>query len=51
MQSKLGSQVFTSFAAANASYMDGVPWLEAGGLGSVVVPTGDWKRPVQPLGL
>lgn len=51
MQGELGSWVFTSFAAANACYVDGVPWLEAGGLGSVVVPTGDWKHPVQPLGL
>lgn len=29
MQGELGSRVFTSFAAAKASYMDGVPWLEA----------------------
>lgn len=42
---------FHFFAAASASYMDGMPWLEEGGLGSVVVPAGIWKHLVEPLGL
>lgn len=39
------------FSAANAFYVAGVPWLEEGDLRSVVVPTGDWKHPIEALGL